>query len=63
MKREKLETYLYKEITAFFNTGDSVTGVLIKGNNHEAGYYQCGDSFWFRSSHVKKIQLAERAKE
>jgi len=55
MKREKLESYLGKEVTVTIWDGDTATGVLIKGDGHERNYYQCSDSFWFRSSHVTKI--------
>jgi hypothetical protein len=58
MKRDKLETYLGKKVTVTFREGDSATGVLTKGMGFEDGYYQCSgiNPFWFRSSHVRRIE-------
>jgi hypothetical protein len=68
MKREKLESYLGKEVTVTMWDGDTATGVLIKGYGNEENYYSCslngtGGRFWFRSSHVTKIKEAGNAQQ
>ena len=61
MKREKLESYLGKEVEITLCFGDLEEGVLVKGDGHEQGYYSCrfnesGGRTWFRSSYVTKIK-------
>lgn len=63
MKREKLETYLGKNVTVTVFDGDITTGILKRGDGYERNYYACGivsrgNGFWFRSSHVVKIKEA-----
>ena len=53
MKREKLEQYLGKKITVVMFDNDTATGIFTKDKRFN--YYQCDNSFWFRSSHVKKV--------
>lgn len=56
LKRDKLEMYLGKEVMVTMWDGETTIGILIKGAGHEKNKYQCGDGFWFRSSHVTKIK-------
>jgi len=61
MKREKLESYLGKEVNITLCFGETETGILVKGDGAEKNYYSCrfnesGGRYWFRSSHVTKIK-------
>ena len=61
MKREKLETYLGKEVDVTLCFGETETGILVKGDGFEENYYSCrfndsGGRVWFRSSYVTKIK-------
>ncbi|MGF3075717.1 hypothetical protein [Facklamia sp. P12955] len=58
MKREKLETYLGKNVELSFFDGDVIRGVLKKSEYPK--YYCCfrpiKSNTYFRTSHVKKIK-------
>ena len=56
MNKVKLEELLGKEVVVIFKEGDTDSGILVKGDGYEKGYYQCVDSFWFRPSHAKSIR-------
>lgn len=57
MKRENLDKYVGKSVEITMTDNDTAKGILKKGADFNAGWYQCDTGFWFRATHAKKILL------